>query len=281
MSAATGGAGITELVPGVLYRIGATVPARDLTWMADSPGVHEPLNCYLLVTPDEAVFVDAGPAIIAPQVAEAARDLVGDREIAVFPTRNEFDCIGNLGLLLGLRDDVRLLFGGGGGILEWIGDPATGGRDGFLGRREIVLAPNGTDTAFAGGVRFHWFDAPVKQMFLTQWAYEESTKTLFTSDFFGWVHAPGPDGPITAGDPADLPALDGLLEEIPRRMNWLPGATAPEVVSALAEVAAAHDVRRIAPVHGRVISGPAAVRRAFADAGTALAALMADPRRDA
>ncbi|MFC5753223.1 hypothetical protein [Actinomadura rugatobispora] len=264
------GPAVTELVPGALYRIGGTVPACDLTWLADGTASFEPLNCYLLTTPGDAVFLDTGPAILRPRVARAARELAGDRALWVFPTRNEFDCIGNLGLLLGLRDDARLLFGGGGGILEWVGDED--GRS-FLGRREIRLAPNGSTTEFGGGVRFHWLDAPVKQMFLTQWAYEESTKTLFTSDFFGWSRPGAADAPPVVQRPEDLPGPDALLEEIPRRVNWLPGATAPEVAEAFDRVAAAYDVERIAPVHGRVISGAATVRRAFDDTRSALARL--------
>ncbi|WP_165966622.1 hypothetical protein [Actinomadura sp. 7K507] len=262
---------VTELVPGTLYRIGATVPARDLTWTPGGPGVHEPLNCYLLTTPDEAIFLDTGPAIVRPQVMAAAREQVdGGRSLWIFPTRNEFDCVGNLGPLLDLRDDARLLFGGGGGILEWIGD--ADGR-GFLGRREIVLAPNGTSTAFSGGVRLHWMDAPVKEMFLTQWAYEESTRTLFTSDFFGWVHARSATGPVVADRPDDLPEAAEVAAEIPHRVNWLPGATAPDVLEAFERTVTAYDVERIAPVHGQVISGAATVRRALDDTRAALAAL--------
>ncbi|WP_165958923.1 hypothetical protein [Actinomadura sp. KC345] len=267
--------GVTELVPGTLYRIGTTVPARDLTWTPGGPGVHEPLNCYLLTTPDEAIFLDTGPAIARPEVVAAAREQVaGGRSLWVFPSRNEFDCVGNLGALLDLRDDARLLFGGGGGILEWVGDAS--GRS-FLGRREIVLTPNGTSTAFSGGVRLHWMDAPVKQMFLTQWAYEESTRTLFTSDFFGWVHARSATGPVVADRPGELPGADEIAAEIPHRVNWLPGATAPDVLDAFDRTVAARYVERIAPVHGRVITGAATVRRALDDTRAALAALTTSP----
>jgi flavorubredoxin len=265
--------GVTELVPGRLYRIGTTVPVEDLTWVADTPGAAEPLNCYLVTTAEEAIFLDAGPAVMRPELAAAADALIGDRSVWIFPSRNEFDCIGNLGHLLGLREDATLLFGGGGGILEWVDDPRTG--ESFLGRREIVLAPGGTSTAFADGVRFHWIDAPVKQMFLTQWAYEESTRTLFTSDFFGWSHLDPPTAPVVATRPEDLPAPAALLDELPRRTNWLPGAIAPEVLAAFDRVVTTYDVERVAPVHGRVLSGAATVRRAFADAGSALARLMA------
>lgn len=277
------GTWVVELVPELLYRIGTVVPAVDLTWMADAPGRYEPLNCYLVRTRREAIFLDTGSAVLRPQLAEAARTLVGDRSLWVFPSRNEFDCVGNLGYLLGLREDARLLFGGGGGILEWINDPAVDELESrsFLGRREIVLAPNGTTTEFADDVRFHWIDAPVKEMFLTQWAYEERTRTLFTSDLFGWSHLDHPGAPIVAGAPGELPELGAVVDELPRRVNWLPGACAPEVRAAFDEVVTGYDVEIIAPVHGQVLRGVDTVRRALADAGDALAELMAGKGIDA
>ncbi|GAB3430239.1 MBL fold metallo-hydrolase [Actinophytocola sediminis] len=266
---------VTELVPDRLFRIGTTVPVQDLTWAPDLPGRWEPLNCYLLRTPTAAIFLDAGPAIMRQELEKAVAELVGDRAVWIFPTRNEFDCIGNLGYLLGLRDDARLLFGGGGGILEWVNDPAADEAESrtFLGRREIVLARNGTTTEFDDGVRFHWLDAPVKEMFLTQWVYEESTRTLFSSDFFGWSHLDSAHAPVVAKDPEDLPGRTAVLDELPRRVNWLPGASAPEVIEAYDRVADAYEVERIAPVHGRVLSGAATVARAFADTRSALADL--------
>lgn len=268
---------LVPLVPGTLYRIGGVVPARDLTWTADSKTRWEALNSYLLTTENEAVFIDTGTRICEPQMEHAVRELVGDRSVWVFPTRNEPDCIGNLGLVLGLSEQARLLFGGGGGILEWINDPAVDEQisRGFLNRRQIVPASNGTSQEFSEEVRFHWMDAPVKEMFLTQWAYEERTRTLFTSDFFGWSHLETPDGPVVADGSDGLPGVDEIAEEIPHRFNWLPGAHCPEVLDAFEETVARHPIERIAPVHGRVISGREAVRTVVDATRSALSRLVA------
>lgn len=263
---------IVPLVPGVLHRIGGVVPARDLTWTPDSATRWEALNSYLFTTENEAVFIDTGARICAPQMERAVRELVGDRSVWVFPTRNEPDCIGNLGYVLGLSDRVRLLFGGGGGILEWINDPAVDEQlvRSFLNRREIVPAANGTTREFSEGLRFHWMDAPVKEMFLTQWAYEERTRTLFTSDFFGWSHLEGPNAPVVADGGDGLPGVDEITEELPHRFNWVPGAHCPEVLDAFEETIARHPIEHIAPVHGRVISGQESVQAVIDATRTAL-----------
>ncbi|HEX3792493.1 MAG TPA: hypothetical protein VHW44_31815 [Pseudonocardiaceae bacterium] len=265
---------ITPLVPGLLYRIGSVVPADHLSWLPWGATGYEPLNCYLYLLPDTAVFIDTCPAISAPAVRQALAELVGDRQLLVFPTRNEAECVGNLGLLLARGRDARLLFGGGGGILEWINHPDAppGITDNFLGVTPIDPAANGTSTEI-GSLHFDWMDAAVKEMFLTQWAYERTTKTLFTSDFFGWQHLAAAGDPVlhTAADSSPDAAV--IAGEIVNRINWLPGAYCPDVLARFASVMSEYDVEIIAPVHGAVLAGRELVARSVDLANAALAAL--------
>lgn len=264
---------ITTLVPDLLYRVGSVVAAERLSWLPPEAAGFEPLNCYVYLQPDVAVFLDTNPAICRPAVEKALQELVGNRQVLVFPTRNEAECIGNLGYLLAKGRDARLLFGGGGGILEWINHPDAPPNeiDNFLDVTPIDPAANGTSTKIEA-LHFDWMNAAMKEMFLTQWAYEASTKTLFTSDFFGWQHLADPDGSVVHDDPALVPSAAIVANEIPHRINWLPGANCPDLLAAFDQLFERLDVSIIAPVHGAVISG-AAVAPSIAVAREALALL--------
>lgn len=254
-----------------LYRVGITVPLAKLTWAADLPGASEPISCYMLLAGDTAIFIDSGVKLMEAEVASAVSEVVGNRSLMVFPSRNEPDCIGNLGFLLGTGEDVSLLFGGGGGILEWIADPSADPLtdSSFLGTRTIVPASNGTNFR-VGELEFEWMDAPVKEMFLTQWAYERTTETLFSSDFFGWCHQGQDSGDLSVTSIGELPSVAEIAAEIPLRFNWIPGAKLDEVIESFDRVLGSFPISIIAPVHGRPIVGPAVAAELIARTRSAL-----------
>jgi flavorubredoxin len=253
---------VQPLIPGRLYRIGCTVRAERLSWLADDlPGSFEPLNAYLLIDDQHAVFVDMGAPIMLPAIRQAIDTLVGSRRVWVSYTRNEADCIGNLGWILGTCPYPTLLFGGAGGILEWINDPAVSimeVRD-FLGRVPIVESRNGT-TSRIGTLELQWMDAGAKQMLLTQWAFEPTTGCLFTSDSFGFRHLRSVDEAPLVETSRGMPSASRVARELAARMNWMRGATYPDVLARFETLFRERDVQMIAPVHGCVIRGRAAVR---------------------
>ena len=246
---------VEALVDERLLRAGCVVDLDCLTWVPEDASGHEPLNAYVFLEDDRAVFIDTGPAIARPAL-EQAMDVVSNRATAVFPTRNEPDCIGNLGFVLGSASHPRLLFGGVGGILEWVNDPSVPQLEAkdFVGRVPIEPAENGTRSQI-GSLHFRWFDAAVKEMWMTQWAYEASTKTLFTSDSFGFRHLRTPDEPVILEDTDELPEIDDVAREITCRINWLPGSSCDGVIARFASIFEELDVEIIAPVHGRILKG--------------------------
>lgn len=248
------------LVPEVLYRVGTSVRAENLSWVSPGFDGYDALSCYVFDASDEVIFVDAGAAVSRPAVTEALEQIAGSRRRTAYVTRTEGENIGNLPDVLS-RPGSRLLFGLGGGVLEWIHDAD---EENFIGRVELVPATNGTSWSTESGLHFHWMDAPIKQMFLTQWAYEERTRTLFTSDMFAWHHLAGPDErPVVTWADA-VPPAPAVAEAIARRVNWLVGATFPARVELLESVFATYDVERLAPCHGSVIEGREAVERTLA-----------------
>ena len=251
---------ITTLVPDRLYRVGCVVRAERLSWLPADLDGYEPLNAYVVTDPGNCVFVEPGMPILLPALKSAIDTLVGDRKVWVNFTRNEADCIGNMGYLFGTCPDPTLLFGGVGGILEWINDPAVSileVRD-FLGRIPIVDAKNGSSRDI-GALRFGWLEAAYKQMLITQWAYEATTGCLFTSDAMGYRHLSSVDAPPVVDSARGLPAVEAVTAEIAQRMNWMRESDYPGLIERFEAVFRERDVRMIAPIHGCVIRGREAV----------------------
>ncbi len=250
---------VTTLIPDRLYRIGCMVRAERLSWLPGDLDAYEPLNAYMMVDKDNVVFSELGAPIMLPAM-KSALDMVGDRKVWVYFTRNEADCIGNMGYVLGTCASPTLLFGSGGGILEWINDPAVSMlevRD-FLGRIPIESARNGSSRK-VGTLNFDFFEAGSKQMILTQWAYEASTGCLFTSESFGFRHAATVDSPTVIESARNLPSVDTVAKELVARMNWLRESDVESYVARFEGIFKKYDVQILAPVHGCVIKGRDAV----------------------
>jgi len=247
---------VYELVPERLYRVGCTVEAKRMSWLPKDLDAFEPINCYLFVDGDMVFFVDTGAAVAEPAVRLAMQEIVGDKQTNVTFTRNEADCIGNLGYILGTAENSKLMFGGVGGIFEWINDPSVAQlevRD-FLGRIPVEQVSSPTRKSY-GNLTLRWFDAGVKEMFLTQWVFEEQTGCLFTSDTYGFRHLESSQAPPIIDSSDDLPAVDVVAKEFAERINWLPGSDYPMVIARLKSIFEEFDVQMIAPVHGCVIKG--------------------------
>lgn len=248
---------VTTLLPDRLYRVGCIVRAERLSWLPDDlADTFEPLNAYVVTDDAHCVFVEPGAPILLPALQAAIERLVGHRRVWVNFTRNEADCIGNMGYVFGSCARPTLLFGGAGGILEWINDPAVSileVRD-FLGRIPIVEARNATRRDI-GTLRFSWMDAGIKQMLMTQWAYEHGSGCLFTSDAMGYRHLASSDAAPVIDTTRDLPSVDAVAAEIVSRMNWLRESDYPQVIARFEQIFRDHDVRMIAPVHGCVLRG--------------------------
>jgi hypothetical protein len=264
---------VTTLVPNRLYRVGCLVRAERLSWLPQDLPAFEPLNAYLLLDQDDFVFMEMGAPVMLPAI-QSALDLVGDRKPWVWFSRNEADCIGNMGYVLAKTSKPTLLFGSiAGGIFEWINDPAvpiTDVRD-FHGRVGAVATRNGVKRDI-GSLKFEFMDAGSKQMYMTQWAFEASTGTMFTSDSFGFRHLSRADSPTVIESAKGLPSVATVARETVEKFNWMREAEFPAVIERFESIFKDHDVQILAPVHGCVIRGRDAVA---AHVKLALAAMRA------
>jgi hypothetical protein len=258
---------IDELSPGKLYRYGCTVKAERLSWLAEPLDAYEPLNAYVFIDGDDALFIDTNAAIAEPSLRSILAKHVESRRAHVTFTRNEAECIGNLGYILGKGRDPVLHFGGVGGIFEWINDPDVHQLEvqDFLGKIPVEQVPSPTRKSL-GSLDLRWFDAGVKEMYLTQWVFEETTGCLFTSDAFGFRHLDDAASTPVIDTVDRLPLAEEVAREFSARMNWLPGSAYPDVIARFESIFDELDVRMIAPVHGCVLKG-----RDVVDAHVALA----------
>lgn len=269
---------VTPIIPGKLFRIGCVVPAQRLSWLpADLPG-YEPLNAYALVDNGNCLFMEMGSPVMLPAI-ERAMELTKGRKTWLWFSRNEADCIGNMGYLLARAEKPTLLFGSiAGGIFEWINDPSVpiGEVRDFQGRSHAVSARNGTAQDI-GSMHFEFMDAGSKQMYMTQWVYEATTGTMFTSDSFGFRHLAAANGPVVVDTAAGLPSLQAVTGETVERFNWMREANFAPVIARFEEIFRKHDVQVLAPVHGCVIKGRDAVKAHVALAIDALHAASKRP----
>lgn len=251
---------ITELVPDRLYRIGCVVKAQRLSWLPEDIEGYEPVSAYLLRDKDNAVFFEMGLPISRPAIEKAVSTLIGNRRVYVDFSRNEADCIGNMGYILGTCKSPTLLYGTAGGILEWINDPHVSELEvlNFLGRIPIESAKNG-ETKKIGDLELTWMDAGSKMMLMTQWMFDKGTGCLFTSESFGWRHLASVNQPVIVNSATGLPSVDTVAREMVARMNWMRESEYQPYIDRFIAMFKQYDVQMIAPVHGCVIKGREAV----------------------
>jgi hypothetical protein len=266
---------IEPLVEDRLYRVGCTVGLDELSWVGRERPGFEPLNCYLFLDSDQAVFIDSCCAIAKPVVRDVLENLVAGRSVSIFPTRNEEDCIGNMDIVFTYGKNIHLLWGGAGGILEWINDPLVDPlvAKSFVGRIPFLNARNGVKTTIGEKINLEFYQAPLREMVMTQWAFDSTTKTLFTSDFFSWHHLDSADESPIVTSVGHNPSVEDVAADIDARINWLKDAHCPDAIEKFANFFEEREVEVIAPVHGAVLAGADVVRSNVALSLDALALL--------
>lgn len=263
MTAATGRrpSGLVEIVSDTLYRLGGVVALdQRISWVPPGrQGLH-PVNCYLVRDGGSATMVDTGFAVFGEQILDQlAAVLRPGTSLSVFLTRAEYESVGNLARLNLVYPVERLLTGGIVNVFDAYSEVA-----GFadLRSRQDMLArmAAGEAVPVAGSDRLEVISAPLR-ILATYWLYDRLTRTLFTSDAFGYgtVSEAG-DGPVTTARDADV-GSDEIAAHVNVRFDWLPGARTTEVRDQVIRIFAERPVEIIAPSHGRVLRGAGVVRR--------------------
>jgi flavorubredoxin len=246
---------IVELAPGAVYRLGGRAARNGRVSWAVADGRWEPISCYLLLEGADALLVDTGVAVHGPLIVDQLAELLPDgARLSLFLTRAELDCMGNVAAISERFPLERIVTGG-------VVNPF----DTFDVAADLVPESvqftRGADTSSLGVGPGRELDVlrPVLRLLATFWAYDVATRTLFTSDAFGWVAADAAGAPVAADVDVDVRDIRASLDA---KFEWL--ADVPDLSAVIAGVRALFDERpvdAIAPGHGCVLAGRSVVTR--------------------
>lgn len=256
-----------ELAPGRLHALGGVVPVDGrISWFADSARGFTPLLCYLASEPDGDVMLDTSMPILEEQILAQLADLhPADRPLTLVLSRNpEFDSVGNAGLVLTRFRTQRLVsvFDGE----PWLYFRSRSGavppedRPADMRPQWVELKRGMQIPVGRGGRSLLVTPAPLR-LLSTSWVYDETTRTLFTSDSFSHNLMERPDDPWTVDAGNDTATYEQVRDHLVTKLEWLAAAHTEKIREQIGEVFDAHDVETIAPQFGRIIRGRDVVAR--------------------
>ena len=261
------------LVPDSLCLLGASVPLDDrVSWYDDRAGGYVPFNTYLLEDGDRQLLVEAGvPAVfdaVARQTESAFRGRQGAARIAV--TRNEPDCVASLPLMVrrfgleavhspGLMNTLQFFIDDAADLNErTFAHHATELQMLSFGVRCEPALP-GHDIVIGPSRRLSVIAAPLRVL-PTVWYHDPFSRTLFCSDTFADETAATPHLRMLTEVDAPNALRKRFRRSFALKFDWLFRSDLTSVITDLERIFADHDIERLAPSRGLIVSGYPAVR---------------------
>lgn len=229
---------------------------------------YAPNNAFLFLEEGHALLLRAGFTVHQQALITALNDLLpAECEVSIWNVEvGEFASCANIPGLATALNVTSLIspMDDGGAWVQFRPDDAPFGsplRAGSLaGLTERRTSRNEHVAVGNGGRALEVLGAPLR-LLPTNWIYDETSRTLFTSDAFNHVWQQSPNGPWVlegeAGAPGDPEAAWEFL--LGSRFWWLAGANAAQIREEIDEIFATRDVEVLAPSFGCVIKGRAAV----------------------
>jgi hypothetical protein len=227
---------------------------------------YSSMNCYLLVEDDRAVLVNTGYSVHDVALGAQLETLVGSRTIDLALPRVEFPSFCNarsiadrfsVGVVwIRLSYDAPILLN----FRPDLGGPARG-----LARTETRrISTRDVIPVGSGGRELELF-APKLRLLPCSWAYDRATGTLFSGEIFTWLRRDKPTGPWLTSSTEEA-TTSGQVEEflLGNRFWWLAGADTDPLRSDMAAIFDEFDVETIAPDHGPIVRGRAAIAQQLA-----------------
>ncbi len=219
-------------------------------------------NCYLLKEGDRALLLDTGYAAYERDILDQLASLIDtDTPLSVFPLRiNEFMSVSNA-VAIARQFNVVECFSPVPDIEDWIEfDTLRGEERNPVLKTTILGSLSGTGgprVELGAGRTLDVMNAPIR-LINTIWIYDETTKTLFSSDMFSHLWSDSEDGPWLLGDNDDDDATDFAFVRsflLNTRYWWIEGANLAPIRKAVADVHDRFDIETIAPGYGKIMSG--------------------------
>lgn len=269
--------GITEVVEGKVFALHNSLPLDGrLSAYPEKARGYSTSNCFLLKEPEGAYLLDTGYHAHEASIIAQLDQLI-DRKLplAIFPLRiNEYMSVGNA-LAISRVFNVTECYSPAMDVMLWLDFEAMNSGERNLPDLQARMLRGEVPLDLGGKGRrpMVGFTAPIR-LINTTWIYDETTKTLFSSDMFTHVWSDRPEGPwlIDGDDGVTTPAFvrSFLLNT---RYWWLEGATTEPLRKGVRQVWETYDIETIAPGYGAILRGKAASRRQFDVLDSVLGAL--------
>ena len=271
--------GTLELVPGRLYALQNLLElSGNISAYPSNATGFSVSNCYLLKEGKSAVLLDSGMAAHASALITQLDPLIGDgTRLSVYPLRiNEYMSVGNVEALADAFG-LEQCYSSNADAALWVD---FGGR---LDRADAKSSPVTTTMVKrsqriyvgdeAGRRALEAFQAPIR-LIGTRWIYDETTRTLFTSDSFSWEWSQDASGPWFQ----DMDSCETTMEHVRSfllntRYWWLEGGDTVTLQRKLATVFEKYDIENLAPGYGKVLLGRELVEHHYQLFQNALASL--------
>lgn len=275
-------AGALEIFPEA-FAIGGCVQAREASWIPSTFGGYFPIQAYLLRDTSTFVLIDTGVGTHRNAIRAILMRLIGSRRDGrILMTRNEPDSIINMPWLVSEFDIAQVLFGGELDPLDYFDMMEEASTYAFMRatmRATFRMVPAGSTVNI--GERSLEFIRPSLKILTTNWIYERSSKTLFSSDMWAFVCADRCSGPFSPklhlGD--DWLSVDRVQSHLMTKFEWLVGIDTSPLKEDLVAIFAKREIERLCPSYGGIIEGKENVERLLASTLEALTRLQALSRK--
>lgn len=243
-----------DIAPGVRAAVNWVELDSRISWVPAGTRGFEPASVYLVDCGGEVLLYDNGLPIHRQAVLAEVESALAGRRLNLWLSRMvEPDAIGNTMAVLDRLPVHRVLNSTHTNQLRMLSHrwPEFSPESGHSVERVPWNEP------FPVGDRRFIAVAPAAKVIATSWLYDETGRTLFTSDFFGHLScATRGESPV-----AETPEVDArsVAEHLLAKYEWLAHADTSPIRDRLAAIFQQHEVEVIAPGHGRIIRGRAAV----------------------
>lgn len=273
-----------EVVPSMLYALGASVPASTpLPWISPAARGWIPFQCYALRSAGNLILIDGGLAVHRQQIAAGLSALLEPAtSLTMMITRRDVDSIINIPWLLRtFRFDLIRFANADFTPLDFFAafDQANAEAQVYAitPPAKVEWMPVGTVTA-VGELRLEYFRTSMRVL-ATNWLYEATSRTLFTSDSFGFLTRGQAGGQLAVQPGQPELAVADIIDFLNAKFDWLVGSDTSAMIAELTTLIQERPIDRVCPAYGCIIEGKEAVSLLFAQTIEAMRILGDRPRQ--
>jgi hypothetical protein len=276
-------ASVTEVCPGTIYAVGGVLPADERcgAWIPRDVRGFIPFQGYVLRDGGQFLMLDGGLPVHRAEVRAGVAALIGDsHERRFMMTRRELDTILNLPWLTHDFSFQMLYCGGDLSPIDFFEKMDDASFD--LTIKSLVETPfdflKPGPLGNIGRLELEMLRGAL-MVLPTYWFYEKTTRTLFSSDCWGFVPmASASDSRLRTPSDSELSA-EQVEKFLNMKFDWLASIDNTPLAADLEAVFANRPVDRICPTSGCIIEGRTAVERLVDQTLAALKTMAKRPRR--